>query len=264
MTDNDLGGPAGTPWSPERIAGGSSGGAAAAVAAGLGPLAHGSDGGGSIRVPAAYCGIVGIKPTQGRIPKAVSRDPGMPQLSSEGPLARTVRDAALMLQVMAGPDPRDPTSFQGPEPDYLAACERTDLSDLRIAWSLDLGFATVAYAVRANAERAVARLREAGAVVEEATPELPYPFDIFAPSRAGRGGRQSWRALRRRPLAADEVRAAHGRTRPRGRRRRGGAGLRRAGALPCAYAPLLRRLRLAPHAYRGRAGLSARATIAGD
>ena len=181
VTDNDLGGPAGTPWSPERIAGGSSGGAAAAVAAGLGPLAHGSDGGGSIRVPAAYCGVVGIKPTQGRIPKAVPRDPGMPQLSSEGPLARTVRDAAIMLQVMAGPDPRDPTSFQGPQPDYLAACERTGLGDLRIAWSLDLGFATVAYPVRANAERALARLREAGAVVEEATPEIPYPFDIFAP-----------------------------------------------------------------------------------
>ena len=181
VTDNDLGGSAGNPWDVGCIAGGSSGGAAAAVAAGLGPLAHGSDGGGSIRVPAAFCGIVGIKPTQGRVPKATPRDAGMPQLSSEGPLARTVRDAALMLQVMAGPDARDPTSLRGPEPDYLAACERTDLSDLRVAWSLDLGFATVESSTRANAERAVAQLKAAGATVEDATPHLPYPFDIFAP-----------------------------------------------------------------------------------
>ena len=181
VTDNDLGLSTGNPWNPERIAGGSSGGAASAVAAGLGPLAHGSDGGGSVRVPAAYCGIVGIKPTQGRVPKATPRDAGMPQLSTEGSLARTVRDAALMLQVMAGFDDRDPTSYRGPELDYLAACERTDLSDLRIAWSLDLGFATVESSTRANAERAVAQLKEAGATVEDATPHLPYPFEIFAP-----------------------------------------------------------------------------------
>ncbi len=181
VTENLLGDPVGTPWNLERVAGGSSGGAGAAVAAGLGPLAHGSDGGGSIRLPAAFNGVVGIKPTQGRIPTARPRAAGMPRISTEGPLARTVRDAALMLQVMAGPDPRDPTALPDDPDDYLAACDRTDLRDLRIAWSPDLGFATVESSVLANCERALAQLRERGATVEAATPDVPYPFDIFPP-----------------------------------------------------------------------------------
>ena len=105
----------------------------------------------------------------------------MPRISTEGPLARTVRDAALMLQVMAGPDPRDPTALPDDPDDYLAACDRTDLRDLRIAWSPDLGFATVESSVLANCERALAELRERGATVEAATPDVPYPFDIFPP-----------------------------------------------------------------------------------
>ncbi|MQY06349.1 Acylamidase [Actinomadura sp. RB68] len=105
-TENAVAPPARTPWDLSRSAGGSSGGAAAAVAAGLAPVAHGSDGGGSIRIPSSVCGLFGIKPTRGR----VSQGPVVPDLfglSTGGPIARTVRDAALLLDVMAGPKPGD-------------------------------------------------------------------------------------------------------------------------------------------------------------
>lgn len=105
-TDNDLAGPARTPWDPRRSAGGSSGGAAAAVAGGLIPVAHGSDGGGSVRIPASACGLVGLKPSRGRISFAPEASPH--GLSVHGVLARTVRDAAAMLDAMAGPVPGDP------------------------------------------------------------------------------------------------------------------------------------------------------------
>jgi len=105
-TESAVAPPARTPWDPARSAGGSSGGAAAAVAAGLAPVAHGSDGGGSIRIPASACGLVGLKPTRGRI----SRGPLAPDLFglvTDGPIARTVRDAAALLDVMHGPEPGD-------------------------------------------------------------------------------------------------------------------------------------------------------------
>ena len=105
-TDNDLAGPARTPWDPRCSAGGSSGGAAAAVAGGLVPLAHGSDGGGSVRIPASACGLVGLKPSRGRISFAPEASPH--GLSVHGVLARSVRDAAAMLDAMAGPVPGDP------------------------------------------------------------------------------------------------------------------------------------------------------------
>jgi amidase len=106
-TDNDIAGPARSPWDGRCNAGGSSGGAAAAVAAGLLPFAHGSDGGGSIRIPASVCGLVGLKPSRGRISSGpVAAD--SPGLAIQGPIARTVRDAAAMLDAMAGPMPGDP------------------------------------------------------------------------------------------------------------------------------------------------------------
>ena len=111
--DNLLGPPCRNPWNLERTSGGSSGGAASAVAAGLGPVAHGSDGGGSIRIPAALCGVVGLKPSFGRVPQSPSSDYWSAR-SHHGPLARTVRDAALFLEAMAGPDPRDPLSIDAP------------------------------------------------------------------------------------------------------------------------------------------------------
>ena len=119
-TRNRLGEPGANPWQLDHTCGGSSGGAAAAVAAGLGPLAIGTDSGGSVREPAAYCGLFGLKPTYQRIP-AVQVWRASPNRSHNGPLARTVRDAALVLQALAGPDPRDPSSLHVPEvPDWLA------------------------------------------------------------------------------------------------------------------------------------------------
>ena len=123
--------PAVTPWDTTRMAGGSSGGAGAAVAGGLVPLAQGSDGGGSIRIPASCCGLVGLKPTRGRISGApMYGDPV--GLGTAGPLARTVRDAAAFLDVMAGRAPGDPTWAPEPGTSFLSACER-DPGRMRIA-----------------------------------------------------------------------------------------------------------------------------------
>ena len=124
-TEPEVAPPSRTPWDLERMAGGSSGGAGAAVAAGLVPVAHGSDGGGSIRIPASCCGLVGLKPSRGRISAApVYGDPV--GLGTSGPLARTVRDAAALLDVMAGPAVGDPT-WAAPLPDgetFLGWCDR--------------------------------------------------------------------------------------------------------------------------------------------
>jgi Asp-tRNA(Asn)/Glu-tRNA(Gln) amidotransferase A subunit family amidase len=186
FTSNELGDSCGNPFDPGRIAGGSSGGAGSAVAAGLGPIAHGTDGGGSVRIPAAYNGVVGFKPTGRRIPK-FDWAAGMSQISTDGPLTRTVRDAALALQVMAGPDPRDPQALPDPPDDYLAACDATDLADLRLAWSPDLGGHAVAgAAVLANARRAVAALGERAGSLEEAAPTIDEPLRVYGPiSSAG-------------------------------------------------------------------------------
>jgi amidase len=122
-TENAVAPPARTPWDLGRSAGGSSGGAAAAVAAGLAPAAHGSDGGGSIRIPASVCGLFGIKPTRGRI----SQGPLVPDLvglSTSGPITRTVRDAALLLDVMAGNAPGDMYRAAPPDGTFLQAADR--------------------------------------------------------------------------------------------------------------------------------------------
>ncbi|MDQ3734910.1 MAG: amidase [Actinomycetota bacterium] len=138
-TEPAFAGPARNPWDPERSAGGSSGGAATAVAAGLVPIALGSDGGGSIRIPASMCGIFGIKTSRGRISSApLGAD--TTGLSVQGPLARTVRDAAAMLDLMAGPEPGDPY-WAAPPPDgetFLSYADRA-LGRLRIGRYLDSG-----------------------------------------------------------------------------------------------------------------------------
>lgn len=130
-TEPDVAPPAVTPWDRTRTAGGSSGGAAAAVAAGLVPVAQGSDGGGSIRIPASCCGLVGLKPTRGRISgHPMYGDPV--GLSTAGPIARTVRDAAALLDVLAGRRPGDPSWAPPPSSTFLAACDR-DPGRLRVA-----------------------------------------------------------------------------------------------------------------------------------
>jgi Asp-tRNA(Asn)/Glu-tRNA(Gln) amidotransferase A subunit family amidase len=174
--DNLLMEPTSNPWKLDRTPGGSSGGAAAAVAAGIGPLAHGSDGAGSIRIPAALCGVFGFKPSFGRVPYWPNPDFWAAR-SHNGPLSRTVRDAALMLNVLAGPDVRDPLSLDREGVDYVAACDGS-LAGLRVAWSADFGYAPVEPEVRQLAQAAAQRFSELGCRVEEATPrwENPAPW----------------------------------------------------------------------------------------
>ncbi|MDP9370799.1 MAG: amidase family protein, partial [Chloroflexota bacterium] len=171
---NRLVGPTHNPWRHGRTAGGSSGGAGAAVAAGLGPLAQGSDGAGSIRIPAAFCGIVGFKPSFGLVPLY---PPGLfGDLAHLGPMTRTVRDAALLLDVTAGADPRDRLSWSSGV-DYLAACDG-GVRGLRVAWSPDLGGRPIEPEVRRVAEDAACRFTELGCEVEEADPGLPDPWEV--------------------------------------------------------------------------------------
>ena len=173
-TENRLGDDCRNPWDTGRTSGGSSGGAAASVAAGISSIAQGSDGGGSIRIPSGLCGVYGIKPTQGRVPR---RDTGSGSwfpvnFSCQGPIARTVRDAAIFLQVMAGPHPEAETlTIAGEPPDYVAALDR-GVRGLRVAWSPALGSAAVDPEVREAAARAAQVFDELGASVEEEDLEL--------------------------------------------------------------------------------------------
>lgn len=176
MCDNLLGSPCRNPWKLDRTSGGSSGGAGAAVAAGLGPVAQGSDGAGSIRIPSALCGVFGLKPSFGRVPFHPSPDYWAAR-SHNGPMARTVRDAALMLNVIAGPDSRDPLSIDTPPEDYVKACEG-DLKGLRVAWSADLGYAAVDPEVKEIAEGSASRFTDLGCIVEEPAIHWPHPREF--------------------------------------------------------------------------------------
>src|ERR671930_835118 len=176
-THNLLFGPTRNPWDLERTPGGSSGGASAAAAAGLGPLHIGTDGGGSIRIPASFAGIFGLKPSYGRIPAYPPS--GAWSLSHIGPMTRTVADAALMLKVCAGPDERDPYSLPAERVDYLKALKGS-LKGLRVAYSEDLGFAdAVDPEVRAVSAKAAAAFRELGCRVETINPRWPSPRDCW-------------------------------------------------------------------------------------
>ena len=178
-TENRLGDACRNPWNRERTSGGSSGGAGAAVAAGLCSVATGSDGGGSIRIPSSFCGIYGIKPTQGRVPRAGGLGrPAISQFSQSGPMARTVRDAALLLQVLAGPDARDASCLREAPSDFLAGLDY-GVRGLRLGWSVDFGYAAVdphVAQVTAQATRVFASL---GCHVEDANITLDDPFAAF-------------------------------------------------------------------------------------
>jgi Asp-tRNA(Asn)/Glu-tRNA(Gln) amidotransferase A subunit family amidase len=197
MSDNLLGPPARNPWKLDRTAGGSSGGAAAAAAAGMGPLALGSDGAGSIRIPAALCGIFGIKPSLGRVPHAPNNDYWGGR-SHIGPMTRTVRDAALMLRVMAGPDAGDPLSIDSEPEDYLAWCER-GVEGLRVAWSPDFGYAPVNPEVRRLTAAAAGRFSELGCEVVEANPDWPNPAEWHAKLYDGGTAARQAKAAEERP-----------------------------------------------------------------
>ena len=178
VTDSPLTGVTRNPWNAHLTSGGSSGGAGVAAALALGILHLGTDGGGSIRVPASFCGIFGFKPTFG----VISVHPHSPALSlwHQGPLTRTVPDAALMLTVMAGPDIRD--WYAGPE---LNIDYRNQLSDgirgFRIAYSRTLGYAKADQKVVSVVDKAVEELAGLGAHVDEIEPNLDDPIEIMKP-----------------------------------------------------------------------------------
>jgi aspartyl-tRNA(Asn)/glutamyl-tRNA(Gln) amidotransferase subunit A len=176
-TDNPVFGATRNPWSLDHTPGGSTGGGAAAVAAGMGPLTIGTDAGGSIRIPSSCCGIVGFKPTLGRVPMAPVFG-GLETLSHAGPMTRTVRDAALAMSVIAGPDPRDLASLPDDGTDWARAAEG-DLTNVRAAWTPDWGYAPVDPEVRRLTEAAARRFEESGARVDEGSPRFTDPSDAF-------------------------------------------------------------------------------------
>ena len=183
-TENKLGEPCRNPWDTQRTPGGSSGGAAAALAAGLCTLSTGSDGGGSIRIPASFCGLFGIKPSQGRVPRYGGYGrPSANHFSQSGPITRTVADSALLLQVLAGPDSRDVTSIRTSAPDFSAGLDR-GVRGLKFAWSSDYGYAAVDPEVVQVTERAAQVFAGMGATVDDGNLNISDPFpsfwDIFA------------------------------------------------------------------------------------
>lgn len=177
VTDSPLSGVTRNPYDPSRTAGGSSGGSAAAVALGAGPLALGTDGGGSVRIPAAFCGIFGLKPTYGRVPLYPASPFGT--LSHVGPMTRDAADAALMMDVISGPDARD-WSALGPVAGSFTDALEGGVRGLRVAYSPSLGGqVAVRPGVAAAVRRAVARLAGLGAHVVETDPDVRDPVDAF-------------------------------------------------------------------------------------
>jgi amidase len=183
-TFNEVFGATRNPWAPERSAGGSSGGAGAALAAGLVPIADGSDHGGSIRNPASFNNVVGLRPTPELVPSP-SPDPAdvWDPAAVLGPMARTVGDLSLMLSAIAGPDPRAPLSHGDPAA-FLTAPEPSDLSSLRIGWWPDVGGLPIEPAVAEVLRQAGERLVDAGCDVEEVSPDISGADEAFETLRA--------------------------------------------------------------------------------
>ena len=179
ITENKLGPPCRNPWDTERTPGGSSGGAGAALAAGLCPLASGSDAGGSIRIPASFCGVYGIKGTFGRVPRVGGLGRPSPNLASHpGPMSRTVRDSAIFLQAVSGYDPRDPNSLHEEPPDFTSELD-SGVRGLRVAWSTDLGYAAVDPEVADMTSKSARLFEELGCSVDEPGIVLDDPIPPF-------------------------------------------------------------------------------------
>jgi aspartyl-tRNA(Asn)/glutamyl-tRNA(Gln) amidotransferase subunit A len=167
LGDSPLTGITRNPWNPEMTTGGSSAGAGAAAAAGLGALHQGSDGAGSIRVPSAFCGVYGLKPSYGRVASwPLSNND---YVSHPGPMTRTVADAALMLSVMAGPDDWDRTSLEAAPQDYVGQLHR-GVRGLRVAFSADLGGLRVDHDVARLVHEAARAFQDLGCMVEDVVP----------------------------------------------------------------------------------------------
>jgi amidase len=181
-TFNEVFGATRNPWNTSRSAAGSSGGAAVALATGMAWVAHGSDMGGSLRNPASFNGIVGFRPSIGRV--AHTPDGSIDQnLSQHGPMARNVEDVALLLDAMCGENPGDPLSLPRTGASFLAAA-RSNWRPTRVAWSADLGITAADPEVAAITRHAAERFAELGAVVEEAHPDLTGVHEVFQTLRA--------------------------------------------------------------------------------
>ena len=182
QTFNEVFGATRNPYAPAKTCGGSSGGAAVALATGMVPIADGSDFGGSLRNPASFCNVVGFRPSSGRVPRWPSAAPWF-SFNIHGPMARTVADAALLFDAIAGPDPRAPLSLTVPPLATRDALER-DFSGVRIGWSPDLGTLPVEPEVLAVLEGRRALFEDLGCITEESAPDLQGADDIFTTWRA--------------------------------------------------------------------------------
>jgi amidase len=181
-TFNEVFGATRNPWDPSRSASGSSGGSAVALATGTAWLAHGTDMGGSLRNPASFCGVVGLRPSIGRVPHSpafkIDRN-----LTVHGPMARNVEDIALMLDAMSGEHPADPLSLPRLPASFLSAA-RSGKKPKRVAYSPDFGITPVDPEVAAITRKAASRFAEAGVIVEEAHPDLREAHECFHVLRA--------------------------------------------------------------------------------
>ncbi|MDA1118622.1 MAG: amidase [Proteobacteria bacterium] len=176
VTDSPLTGITRNPWNPQKTPGGSSGGSAAAVAAGMGPLTVGTDGGGSVRIPCAFTGLFGLKPSFGRVPAWPLSPFGT--VAHLGPMTRTVTDAALMMNVLSRPDLRDWHALPFDDCDYLEGLD-DGVRGLRIAYSPDLGYAKVDREIAALVKKALQVFEDLGAQVEEVDPGFENQQEVF-------------------------------------------------------------------------------------
>jgi amidase len=183
QTFNEVFGRTLNPYDPSKTCGGSSGGAAVALACGMVPIADGSDMGGSLRNPAAFCNVVGLRPAPGRVPVWPSDLAWLP-FSVQGPMGRTVADVALMLSAMAGPDPRSPIAIREPGERFRAPLGR-EFRGVRVAWSRDLGGLPIDRRVASTLEAHRTTLEQLGCVVEDGEPDFTGAREIF----------QTWRAV---------------------------------------------------------------------
>lgn len=203
-TTNRLGPDTRNPYDSSRTVGGSSGGSAAAVAAGLVPVATGSDSAGSIGNPSAFCGVVGLKPSHGRIPQWPDLEDSHLLLDT-GPITRSVEDSALMLSVMSGDDGRDPVAMRSPVPDFVSACSRTP-KNLRVAWSSSYGGWPLDPEVRDTFGSAIDAFRSFGYDLVEAHPDVEDEcLDIYTPLFMGDAHVAFDHLLSQRPFHLDPV-----------------------------------------------------------
>ncbi|WP_035640835.1 amidase family protein, partial [Bradyrhizobium sp. ORS 375] len=212
-TRNPVFGATGNPFDPMRSAAGSSGGSAAALACGMAPLASGSDTGGSLRNPAGFCGIVGMRPSYGLV-ASEKRAHGWSCLSTDGPMARDVADTALMLSVMASDDARDPLAYTLPDeavrgaPARWALPPQVELRKLKLAFTEDFGFAPTEQLIRRAFRARVSRIAPLFAEATEATPDCSGADETFAVLRASLFLTQHGKNYRERPdMIGPNVRA---------------------------------------------------------